>query len=393
MSNQKTSQSRLEISRGIKDGKAGIDREYEDEKFKGVIRGFAVMTKGNVKDMREWEIDDDTLEGIEAAGNKPKMGLKSRFGHPNMSSTALGTFLGRAKNFYRDDDIVRADLYLSKTAYKTPDGDLASYVLDLAEKDPDAFGTSVVLGEWDLEYRIDKKGVRQKDKNGKELPPMLRVGSLLAVDAVDDPAANDGMFNRFFNDSVELSAKASEFLNKLLDNPEALDYVISFLERYKKNRADIDVEVVQAKPETSQEKPKQEERAMDLKDLTVEQLKSARPDLFSSIHDPAKQSGINEERKRALDIVKASNSEFKGMGMEPLVEESIEKGHTLEASLASMRKKRLDDLNAQSNKDAGADEDKTGGTKSHVERAKEYKAEHKCSMTEALRATATPRNK
>ena len=148
---------RLEVVRGIKNGTGGIDRAYEDSKYRGVIRGVAVMTKGLVKDSRGWEIDDMTLSQVVDAGNKHvNLGVKARFGHPNMSSSALGTFLGRVKNFYMDGDIARADLFLSKTAYQTPEGDLAGYVLNLAEEDPAAFGTSAVIGDFDLEKRTEQ---------------------------------------------------------------------------------------------------------------------------------------------------------------------------------------------------------------------------------------------
>lgn len=382
MNEIKNVKRRLETSFGIKEGKSGIDRAYEDDKYKGVIRGFSVMTTGNVKDMREWEIDDATLEQIVNAGNKSQPGLKSRFGHPNMSSTALGTFIGRARNFRKDGDIARADLYLSKTAYESPDGDLASYILDLAEKDPDAFGTSVVLGEYELEYEIEKNGVRKKDETGKELPPMLRVNSLMAVDVVDDPAANDGMFNKFFNSSVELSAKATEFMDKLLNNPEALEYVIAFLERYRVNRVDIDDEENENK-QTLNER----QGAMEIKDLTVEELKKERPELVSSLQNET----IKEERSRCLTIVKAANKEFAGMGMDSIVEDAIDNGKTVDASLAAMRGKRLEDLKQNANKAPGADKGDPEKKKSHLEIAKEYQREHKCSLQEALSLTAEPR--
>ena len=77
---------RTEIARGIKQG-FGVDRE------KGIIHGFAVMTKGFIKDQRGWEIDEATLDQVAQAGNSMKTGLKSRFGHPMMSSEALGTCL------------------------------------------------------------------------------------------------------------------------------------------------------------------------------------------------------------------------------------------------------------------------------------------------------------
>lgn len=373
MNEIKNTQRRLETAFGIKEGKSGIDRAYEDDKYKGVIRGFAVMTQGQVKDMRGWEIDETTLSQIVEAGNKSQLGLKSRFGHPNMSSTALGTFTGRAKNFRKDGDIARADLFISKTAYETPDGDIASYVLDLAEKDPDAFGTSVVLGEFDLEY-ADK----EKDKDGKDLPPKLRVSSLMAVDVVDDPAANEGMFNKHFNSSVELSAKATEFMNKLLDNPDALEYVISFLERYRVNRVDINQNNAGLNTKEVQ---------MEVKDLTVDELKKERPDMVSALQNEA----VKDERVRCSTIIKTANKEFAGMGMDSIIEESIDNGKTVDASLAAMRGKRLEDLKQNANKAPGADQEEALKKKSHLETAREYQKEHKCSLQDALSKTAEPR--
>lgn len=369
---------RLEITRGIKAGKAGIDRAFEDEQTLGVIRGVAVMTKGFVKDVRGWEIDDTTLSEIVQAGNKHiNLGVKARFGHPNMSSSALGTFLGRVKNFYLDGDIARADLFLSRTAYQTPEGNLAAYVLDLAEKDPAAFGTSVVLGQYKVEQKLGPDGKPLKDEAGNTLPPVLRVTSVLAVDTVDDPAANNGMFGRFFNSSVELSAKASEYLDKLLNNPESLDFVLAFLERYRANREDIDGENHQPK-----------EKDMELKDLTQEQLSKERPELVAALQNEA----VKSERSRCLGIVKSAHGEFKGLGMEGIVEDAVENGKAVDSSLAAMRGKRLDDIKKESNKAPGPDgEEPAAGKLSHLDRAKKYQTEHKCSITEALKATAEPR--
>ncbi len=377
MSENKNAVKRLEISRGIKNGKAGVDRAYEDDKYQGVIRGVAVMTKGNVKDFRGWEIDDQTLAQIVEAGNKhANLGLKSRFGHPNMSSTALGTFLGRTKNFYKDGDVARADLYLSKTAYTTPDGSLAGYVLDLAEKDPEAFGTSVVMGEYDLEGRIETDGTPKKDQDGNNLPPLLRIESLLAVDTVDDPAANTGMFSRFFNSSVEISVKATEFLDKLLNNPESLEYVVAFLERYRRNRVEID--------ELGKKIIQNQEVIMDLSTVDNDQLKKERPDLVLVLQSEA----VKGERLRVLGIVKAANKEFTDMGMDSIVEDAVETGKTVDAALSAMRGKRLEDLKKESNKAPGADGEETEPKPSHLDRAKKYQVEHKCGIVEALKATA-----
>ena len=362
---------RLEVARGIKNGRASIDRVYEDAKHHGVIRGIAVMSKGFVKDARGWEIDDMTLSQIVDAGNKHTgLGVKARFGHPNMSSSALGTFLGRVKNFTVDGDIARADLFLSRTAYKTPEGDLAGYVLNLAEEDPAAFGTSAVMGEFDLDPKVEK------DAQGNDLPPLLRIKSLMAVDAVDDPAANNGMFGKFFNSSVELSAKASEYLDKLLSDPQSLEYVSAFLDRYRANREEINGNNKQHK-----------EKNMDLKELTQEQLQKERPELVSALQNEA----VKEERSRCLKIVKSAHSEFGEMGMEGIVEDAVDSGKTVDAALASMRGKRLDDLKKEANKAPGPDSEEPTVKMTHLDRAKKYQAENKCTMVEALRATAEAR--
>lgn len=378
---------RLEVTKGIKDGKTGVDREYEDEKFKGVIRGFAVMTKGKVKDSRQYVIDDKTIDQVMESGQSVKSGLKSRFGHPNASSSALGTYVGRAKNFTRDGDIVRADLFISKTAHATPDGDLAKYVMDLAENDPDAFGTSVVIGQMELESLYEEGGKPKKNEDGSD-QRALRVFSLLAVDVVDDPAANNGMFGKvFFSKSVELSAGATTLLDKLISSPEALDYMISFLERYKSNRDDID------EPKKTK---KQEAKAMDsLKELTAEQLSKERPDLVKALQDQGRTEGRDTERTRALSIVKSAQTEFKGMGMEEVLESAISKGDSHEAALSAMRGKRLNDLQAGASPNPGGDNlDKkvAAGTakkmtpEQRLSKAKEYQAQHKCSMEAALKA-------
>lgn len=159
-------------------------------------------------------LDETTIDQIVELGNGSKSGIKSRFTHPGLSSDGTGKFLGRFRNFCRGFSAsgvpsVRADLYLSEIASKSPNGDLAGYVMGLADEDPEAFGTSAVL--W-----IDKVWVKQ---DGTEIPvyeqdddgewhhnkkpedskydyPVARAVDLAAVDVVDEPAANrDGMFS------------------------------------------------------------------------------------------------------------------------------------------------------------------------------------------------------
>ena len=221
---------RADIARGLKDGKNSVDRENE------IIKGFAVVSKGITHD-RRGEFDDAELNRIVQMGNESNIGLKSRFGHPNMSGTALGTFLGRVKNFRKDGDVVRGDLYIDEIAHDTPDGDLANYVMSLAESDSDAFGSSMVIN-WEPEFRYVKGDEPEKDEEGNDLPPFIRVSKFREVDIVDDPAANNGMFGtQFFNNTnVKFSAEMTGFLDKFLNSPEALGNVMNFLQKYSANR-------------------------------------------------------------------------------------------------------------------------------------------------------------
>ena len=366
---------RTDIARG---GSVRVDRKSE------VISGFAVVTKGVTKDERG-EFDDLSLDTVVDMGNSAKIGSKSRFGHPNMSNTALGTFLGRVRNFKRDGDIVRADLHIDPTAHKTPDGDLADYVMSLAESDPDAFGSSMVI-HWDEEYRREKDGTLSKDKNGKDLPPFIRVKKLNSVDIVDDPAANDGLFGMpFFSGTVKPSAEMSTFLDRFLEEPLAVEKMVSFLEKYRVNR--------EYREKITQNKGG---RQM-LEELTLEQLKKEKPDVYNSVfalgvEEGAKkgfEDGKAKEKERAIAILKKSKS-FKDAT--DLAIDAVEKGISFDQATISFQEKQLEGLKKATPPDVGPDADEAKGRgKTHLERASAYKSEHKCSMTEALRATAEKR--
>ncbi len=52
----------------------------------------------NEGDARPWKVDHVTLEQIVDFTNRPNVGTKMRFAHPNMSRDGMGRHLGRAKN-------------------------------------------------------------------------------------------------------------------------------------------------------------------------------------------------------------------------------------------------------------------------------------------------------
>lgn len=207
---------------GIAAGDNRIDRE------KGIIRGYSVARLGVTVDSR-CELDGTTLDSIVELGNEAGS-VKTRFGHPNMSDDGLGRHLGRSRNFRRDGDVVRADLHLAKSASKTPEGDLAGYVLGLAEEDPDAFGASMVV-KWREEYRRNADGTRQLDAQGKALPPLMRIDRLAACDVVGDPAVKQG----FFSGLADPAEAATALLDRHFDGaaPEVIRARLDdFLTRY-----------------------------------------------------------------------------------------------------------------------------------------------------------------
>lgn len=153
----------------------GVDREAK------IIRGYSVMSIGEAKG-HGMIVDETTLSQIVALGNADPAGVKTRIKHPDPTHDGFGRLAGKSKNFRIEGEKVVADLHLSEVAFRSPEGDLGTYLMDLAEYEPDTFGASP-------EIRHTKQSVP-----GSVLPAM-RLRSLSAVAIVDDPATNDGFFS------------------------------------------------------------------------------------------------------------------------------------------------------------------------------------------------------
>ncbi len=176
----------------------GVDRD------KKVILGYVVAQEGPFKTEGRGEFDLKSLKSIRALMNKSPGGLKSRFTHPDASNDGLGKFLGRVKKpsletitVQREGEslavhAIRGDLHLADSSFKTPSGDLGTYVMDLAEEDSDMLSSSLVLTT-DMEEQLDEKGKPLLDDNGEELPPLWRPIQLHASDIVDEGEAVDGL--------------------------------------------------------------------------------------------------------------------------------------------------------------------------------------------------------
>lgn len=220
-----------------------VDKENE------VLHGVQITLEGEAKGHGVW-LDRAFCEDVADAGNSMgDAGVKVRFGHPAMCSDALGTYLGRAKNF-RVVDLTRkesgekaagvlADVYIAAESHNAPAGDLGKWILEAAENSPDTFGQSIVFTYKDL---------KSTDKDGK---PILRsefehdgdfraargenkvfaiLGKLHGTDFTDTPAATDGVFsaNDLAAEAEEMLAEHPEIQAAILQKPEK---VIEFLDR------------------------------------------------------------------------------------------------------------------------------------------------------------------
>jgi hypothetical protein len=189
------------------------------DKEKGIIYGVKMVSEGEAKGHGVM-LNKDFIKQTVKLGNAEKRGVKARFGHPNMCSTALGTYLGVYKNIRHvegDQDHAIGDLYLSDTAKKTPNGNYYDYILDLADKEPDKFGSSIAF----LGDEFEDKDIM-----------FATIEQLFATDLVDSPAATEGLF-----DNTSLASRVTEFLNeneeifKIIDKkPEIIE---EFLTKYK----------------------------------------------------------------------------------------------------------------------------------------------------------------
>jgi len=227
----------------------------------GVVRGVSVITRGEALGHQMW-VDASFLQATADAINARNEGLKARFTHPGMSSDGLGSYLGKVDNARVDGDKVIADLNFAEAATKTPDGNLADYVMTLAETSPEDFGVSIVFDvNEDAMQALTAENTSNgrfisPDEDNKNNYPHARMSALRAADVVDSPAANpDGLFRR----GQEVADEADRMLEYALglssDVPQLALFdadpqrVAAAVQRFL-SRHNLKVERVQPMPET-----------------------------------------------------------------------------------------------------------------------------------------------
>lgn len=203
----------------------------------GCIKSVVILQSG--VDKVGDNFDRTALEQLVLLGNAQPQGVKSRFGHPNACSEALGTYIGRYKNFSIQTnsegvEVVMADLHLDPIAKKSPNGDLYTYTLEMAMSNSDMFGNSIVY------TRAEPHVVLEKDSEGNVTTTTYeRFRSFLASDVVDSPAATTNLFK----DDTDFAAVATEFLDEneqlfelLYKNQSVVGEFLNRYNHYKKTK-------------------------------------------------------------------------------------------------------------------------------------------------------------
>lgn len=349
------------ITRGLKSNAEDlqrVDREGGD-RGAGLIRGASVIAEGEALGHEAW-VDGVFLEQVAASINATgDRGVKARFTHPSLSGDGLGTMFARAKNASVENGRVVADLHMTESGHETPDGDLAAYVMDLAEQDADAFGISIsFMRDFGEERRFrslnsDEKGRFQSpDARNKENYQHFRLSQLIAADVVDEPAANpDGMFTkssqRIAHEGADLVAFA---LGQTNEPPELamLDVdptrIRDFANRYL---AEHNLKIVNSLEEKDNDMAK--ETAADSVDQEVDtDLSSKETDINAEVSlsatevDAVVKEALTNERHRIAELT-ALGSKF---GFDQDAGDFIKNGKSVEEFRAHILNKSPDDWKA-----------------------------------------------
>ena len=148
-----------------------IDREA------GIIRNVSIITAGAALG-HDFIIDETTVDQVAKAINANPNGIPARLTHAELGGVdPIRVMAGKFRNagVERNDVGNRraiADFHIGKYAQHSPEGNLAEYLLGLAEDAPEAVGTSIHT----LDFEI--------------VDGVLRVNSLDNIDWVGSPAAN-----------------------------------------------------------------------------------------------------------------------------------------------------------------------------------------------------------
>ena len=186
----------LRHANAFKDEQLDLDHDQH------IIRNVSIIQKGPALG-HGFEIDDVMLAQVAQKINAQPKGVKSRLTHPGLTECGgkdgIEVTLGRVKNAHVEGDKVRGDLHLGRFAAHSPQGDLRSYLMAIAEDDPDLVGLSIGFDPDQFEEQIvaEPRPESRETDDGNHVVRFGRVKDVIAADVVGDPAANtDGLLAR-----------------------------------------------------------------------------------------------------------------------------------------------------------------------------------------------------
>jgi len=199
-----------------------------------VLRDVVVCRAGIAKG-HGTELDQAFVEAVVEMGNQYSEGLKSRFGHPNMSTESLGTYVGRLKEFKVDGNTARANLYLDPVSKSAPQGNLHDWIISMANSNQDMLGMSIVFKPGDL-FQLDDEGkkrtVTSSEQYDRSRPLFETIEELFGCDLVDDPAAAESLFSAKFN-ADKFAVQVTEFLDSHPQIWDAINKNPGLIDRFK----------------------------------------------------------------------------------------------------------------------------------------------------------------
>ena len=220
------------------------------EPDKGIIKGVKICSEGEVRGHGVYS-NPKFIRDVTRLGKEHGPGVKARFGHPNMCATALGTYIGRYKNYRTQIEEAEgfpenkrhhsvADLYLDQTAKNLPKlGNAWDYVMQLASTSPDMFGNSIVFTPGESEF------VKIKQEDGSELKrEEVSIEALHATDLVDEPAATEGLYSKFAEEDMAMQVtlfldQHPEVYDLAVNHPDIVETFMNKYENYKLKKVEM----------------------------------------------------------------------------------------------------------------------------------------------------------
>lgn len=202
----------------------------------GIIRDVVMVQAGEAKG-HGVHLDNNFVYDLIAYDVKhfSKTGIKARFGHPGMSSEAMGTQMGVFKNFRTREMGMQgkvqgiADLHLLEAADESPTHPgMRSWVLKMAAERPDMLMSSIVFRPGGY-FQLNEEGKKvyindpynANEGYGQVFVEFGKKGEHMATDIVEEGAATDRLFSNKINTHLFV-AQAGDFL---AEHPELTAFI------------------------------------------------------------------------------------------------------------------------------------------------------------------------